>query len=55
MAESEADALGMLKAIGISRHCYQKGEELDLQRAAAIVVDDFRSGRLGRITLEFPA
>ena len=56
-AEAEAmqeDALKMLQVIGVSRHCYLKGEELDLQRAAAIVVDDFRSGRLGRITLEFP-
>ena len=53
-AESEEDALGMLRRIGTSRHCYQKGEELDLLRAAAILVDDFRSGKLGRITLEFP-
>lgn len=54
MAESQEDALGMLRRVGISRHCYQKGEELDLLRAAAILIDDFRSGKLGRITLEFP-
>ena len=27
---------------------------LDLKKASDIVIDDFRSGRLGRITLEFP-
>ncbi len=44
----------ILREICIARHCYMKGEEPDLQRAAAIVVEDFRSGKLGRITLEFP-
>jgi ribosome biogenesis GTPase A len=29
-----------------------KGEEPDLSRAAALLIDDFRSGRLGRMTLE---
>lgn len=50
----EADALSALKWICENRHCYQKGQELDLVKAAAIVIDDFRSGKLGRITLEFP-
>lgn len=36
------------------RGCLLKGGEPDLSKAAAIVIDDFRSGRLGRITLEFP-
>ena len=49
------EALEILKGIGQSRHCYLKGEELDVMRAASIMVDDFRSGKLGRITLEFPA
>lgn len=52
--EADEDVVRMLEKICVSRHCYLKGEELDLQRAAAIVVDDFRSGRLGKITLEFP-
>lgn len=37
-----------------SRGCYTKGENLDLKKAADIVTDDFRSGRLGRMTLERP-
>lgn len=49
------DPLEMLRNICISRHCYLKGEEPDIQRAAGILMDDFRSGKLGRITLEFPA
>ncbi len=36
------------------RHCYLKGEAPDTARAASMVMDDFRSGKLGRITLEFP-
>ena len=41
-------------ADGILRACLLKGGELDLSKAAAILLDDFRSGRLGRITLEVP-
>uniref|UniRef100_UPI00405723EE ribosome biogenesis GTPase YlqF n=1 Tax=Acetatifactor sp. TaxID=1872090 RepID=UPI00405723EE len=44
----------MLQEIAESRKCYSKGENLDLEKAAAILIDDFRSGRLGRITLEQP-
>lgn len=45
-------AIRMLDEIARARKCYLKGEELDYDRAAALFVDDFRSGRLGRITLE---
>ncbi|MBE5883286.1 MAG: ribosome biogenesis GTPase YlqF [Lachnospiraceae bacterium] len=44
----------VLSDIAESRKCYTKGDVLDLNKAAAIVIDDFRSGRLGRITLERP-
>lgn len=43
-----------LEAIAKSRGCYRKGEELDCRKAADLLMDDFRSGRLGRITLESP-
>ena len=36
------------------RGCLAKGGEADTARAAGLLLDDFRSGRLGRITLEFP-
>ena len=42
----------MLEAIARGRGCFLKGETLDLKKAADILTDDFRSGRLGRITLE---
>ncbi|MCL2718754.1 MAG: ribosome biogenesis GTPase YlqF [Lachnospiraceae bacterium] len=41
-----------LKMICLNRRCFLKGEELDLNRAAGIVIDDFRNGRLGRITID---
>lgn len=44
----------VLKAIAVSRRCYVKGEELDYGKAAGLLIEDFRSGRLGRITLEIP-
>lgn len=51
---ADSTALRLLEKICTCRHCYLKGEELDLQRASGLILDDFRSGRLGRITLEFP-
>lgn len=44
----------ILEKVAESRSCLLKGGELDLGKAAAFLLDDFRSGRLGRITLEFP-
>ena len=44
----------ILKEIARVRACLLKGGELDTAQAAAIVLEDFRSGRLGRITLEQP-
>jgi ribosome biogenesis GTPase A len=48
----EGTALQALEEIARSRGCLKKGEELDYGKASGIVFDDFRSGRLGRITLE---
>lgn len=50
--EEQEDAYETLKAICVSRKCYLKGEELDLMKASSLLVEDFRSGRLGKITLE---
>lgn len=44
----------VLEEIARSRRCFLKGEQLDLEKAANILMDDFRAGRLGRITLEQP-
>ncbi len=48
----EEDDIKVLEDTARTRNCFKKGSELDLQKAAALIMDDFRSGRLGRITLE---
>lgn len=48
------DAYDTIKAICVSRKCFLKGEELDIMKASSMVVDDFRNGRIGKITLEIP-
>lgn len=48
------DPYEMLRRIAKVRSCLLKGGELDTNKAAALFLDDFRSGKLGRITLEFP-
>lgn len=53
IAESE-NGFENLREIARSRHCLVKGNELDVEKAAKLLLDDFRNGRLGRITLETP-
>ncbi len=48
------DAVEILYGIADYRKCVAKGGELDYSKAAALVIDEFRSGALGRITLERP-
>lgn len=52
--EESADGFENLRGIAESRHCLVKGNELDTEKAAKLLLDDFRNGRLGRITLETP-
>ena len=48
----EEDRVKVLEEIARSRACLMKGGELDLARASALLLDDFRAGKLGRISLE---
>lgn len=50
----DQQALAIYEEIAGKRGCIQKGQELDYGKAGALVIDDFRNGKLGRITLEFP-
>lgn len=50
----ELEPSRVLESIARARSCLLKGGELDLQRAASLLLDDFRTGKLGRITLERP-
>jgi len=48
------EAVEILYGIADYRKCVAKGGELDYSKAAALLIDEFRSGTLGRITLERP-
>ena len=50
----DATPLSVLQHVCEVRKCYRKGKEVDYEKAASVVMDDFRSGRIGRITLELP-
>ena len=47
-------AIGVLTEIAKNRGCLKKGGEPDTEKAALLLLDDFRSGRLGRMSLESP-
>lgn len=46
--------LKLLEEAGRKRGCIISGGEIDFNRIAAIVLDEFRGGKIGRITLERP-
>jgi ribosome biogenesis GTPase A len=49
------DGPGLIEAVAKRRGCLIKGGRLDLEKASLILLDDYRSGTLGRISLETPA
>ncbi len=52
--DENCDKIAILEGIAEARNCRQKGNTLDLDKASKLLIDDFRSGKLGRLTLEFP-
>lgn len=50
----DKEPAAILEDVARLRSYLMKGGELDIARAAAMVLDDFRSGKLGRVTLERP-
>lgn len=52
--EAGKDPVEVLSHIAQVRSCKKAGDELDLDKAAILLMDDFRSGKLGKITLERP-
>lgn len=48
------DTQVLLELIGKRRGCLLPGGEIDSTRAEALVLTDFRSGKLGRVTLDVP-
>ncbi len=54
LLEDMTGAAYVLEQIALKRGCLIKGGEADLDRAALLVLDDFRSLKLGNISLEAP-
>ncbi|WP_302630486.1 ribosome biogenesis GTPase YlqF [uncultured Eubacterium sp.] len=50
--EGHDDSLEVMYQIAEVRGCKLKGNQPDLEKTGKIVLDDFRSGKLGRITLD---
>ncbi len=49
----EGTAVSVLEEIAKVRGCLKKGEELDYAKASGVLFDEFRSGKIGHITLEW--
>lgn len=53
-ASDGEDGYELLLKVGKARGMLVSGGEINTERAAAVVLDEYRSGMLGRITLELP-
>lgn len=52
--EEAEDKVRILEQIAQNRGCIRKGGGLDYSKAAGMLVEEFRNGKLGRITIETP-
>jgi len=55
LSELSDDNYELLQMIGRKRGCVISGGEIDTRKAAILLLDEFRGGKLGRITLEKPS
>ena len=46
------EALAVMDAVALRRGCILPGKRIDYERVGRLVLDEFRAGRIGRITLE---
>ena len=53
-SDVEFESWDIVEAIGRKRGAVISGGEIDMRRASMLILDDFRSAKLGRITLELP-
>lgn len=53
--EEQDCASDILEEIAKNRGCLLKGNELNYEKAAGILLDEFRNGKLGNISIEQPA
>ena len=54
LVENLPEGVELLEEIGRRRGCLVRGGRIDYEKAEQIVLTDFRSGRLGRVTLDAP-
>jgi len=52
--EEVENTTDLLMDIARARNCISKGGELDYSKAALLVIDEFRSGKINRFTMEVP-
>lgn len=54
LERTEVSAEELMRIIGEKRGCMLPGGEVDYNKVSNLILDDFRNGRLGRISLEKP-
>ncbi|WP_227814710.1 ribosome biogenesis GTPase YlqF [Nitrogeniibacter aestuarii] len=54
LATTEMDGVELVETIGRKRGCVGKGGVLDVEKAALILLGEYRSGALGQVSLETP-
>lgn len=52
--EAVREPLSLMEDIGRVRGCLKAGGRVDLERASSLILSDYQSGRLGRMTLDRP-
>jgi len=55
LADADMDGVELVETIGRKRGCVGKGGVLDIEKAALILLGEYRSGALGQISLETPS
>lgn len=53
--DNAEDPNDMILSVALKRNMMKKGGEADREKAASAVIDEFRAGKLGKISLEHPA
>lgn len=52
--DESGEAFAILEQIAVNRQCKLKGDQPDYDKAAGILLENYRNGKLGAITLERP-
>ena len=52
--EWNEDPYVVLENLCLKRGCIAKGEKADILKGSNLLLDEFRAGKIGKISLEFP-